>query len=68
MRRSSAGLESSSQSVSIYAAGAANVPMVAGSVTTTVTATGGNQPFSVQNPYLGMYVCIALVGVFPSRP
>ena len=51
----------------IYATGAASVPIAAGSVTTTVTATGGNQPFSVQNPYLGMYVCIALEGIYPSR-
>lgn len=33
----------------------------------SITSTGGGQPFSIQDPYLGMYVCIALVGIFPSR-
>ncbi len=28
---------------------------------------GGNQPFSNLNPYLTVNVCIALVGIFPSR-
>lgn len=29
--------------------------------------TGGNQPFSIIQPYLGLYYCIALEGIFPSR-
>ena len=29
--------------------------------------TGGGQSFNVRNPFLGMYVCIALTGLFPSR-
>ena len=28
---------------------------------------GGNQSFSIRNPFLGIYYCIALQGVFPSR-
>jgi microcystin-dependent protein len=28
---------------------------------------GGGQSMNIRNPYLGMYVCIALVGLFPSR-
>lgn len=28
---------------------------------------GSSNSISIQNPYLGMYVCIALVGVYPSR-
>ncbi len=28
---------------------------------------GSNQSFSVRNPFLGVYHCIALQGVFPSR-
>lgn len=28
---------------------------------------GGNQPFDIRNPYLGVYTSIALVGIFPSR-
>jgi microcystin-dependent protein len=29
--------------------------------------TGGNQSFNIQNPYLVMNYCIALVGIYPSR-
>lgn len=29
--------------------------------------TGSNVPFSNRNPFLGVYVSIALVGIFPSR-
>lgn len=28
---------------------------------------GGNQPYNIRNPFLGMYYCIAMQGVFPSR-
>lgn len=35
--------------------------------TATCGTAGGSQPFSIQNPYLGMNYCIALEGVFPSR-
>ncbi|MBX2827113.1 MAG: tail fiber protein [Flavobacteriaceae bacterium] len=28
---------------------------------------GGNQSFGIRDPYLGIYVCIALQGIFPSR-
>ncbi len=33
----------------------------------SIRNTGGGQPFSIEDPYLGMYVCIALVGLYPSR-
>ena len=33
----------------------------------TVKPTGGNQPFSVMQPYLGMNYIICLEGIFPSR-
>jgi microcystin-dependent protein len=33
----------------------------------TSAPTGGGQPFSNRNPYLGICVCIALWGIFPSR-
>ncbi len=38
-------------------------------VTTAVTVgqAGNSQPFPIRNPYLGMNVCIALTGIFPSR-
>lgn len=29
---------------------------------------GGNQPVSIRNPYLGLNFCIALEGIYPSRP
>lgn len=29
--------------------------------------SGSNQSFSIQNPFLGIYFCIATVGLFPSR-
>lgn len=32
-----------------------------------ISHTGGGAPFNIQDPYLGMYVCIALEGVYPSR-
>ncbi|MCH9697119.1 MAG: tail fiber protein [Gammaproteobacteria bacterium] len=28
---------------------------------------GGGQPINSRNPFLGLYVCIALTGVYPSR-
>jgi microcystin-dependent protein len=38
---------------------------VAGTV--TVGVAGGNQPFGIRNPYLGILHIIALQGIFPSR-
>jgi microcystin-dependent protein len=41
-----------------------------GSITTPTNATGiagGSQPFNIRNPYLGITVCIALEGIYPSR-
>jgi len=32
-----------------------------------ISHTGGGQAFSIQDPYLGMFWCIALQGVYPSR-
>jgi microcystin-dependent protein len=34
---------------------------------TMITNTGGNQPFSILQPYLTLNFCIALEGIFPSR-
>ena len=34
---------------------------------TSITNTGGNQPFSILQPYLTLNYCIALEGIFPSR-
>ncbi len=35
--------------------------------TISVANNGGNQGFNIRNPSLGMYTCIALVGIYPSR-
>ncbi len=32
-----------------------------------ISQSGGNQSHSIQQPYLAVYYCIALVGIFPSR-
>mgnify|MGYP004701633713 CR=1 FL=1 len=34
----------------------------------TSAPVGNGQPFSNRNPYLGINVCIALQGIYPSRP
>lgn len=36
-------------------------------ITGTTTPSGGNIPFEIRNPFLGINVCIAEVGIFPSR-
>ena len=33
----------------------------------TTSLSGGNQSFNIRNPFLGINVCIALQGIFPSR-
>lgn len=42
-----------------------------GGVSTTISGStsgsGGSQPFSLLNPFLGMYHCICLTGLYPSR-
>jgi microcystin-dependent protein len=50
-----------------YSASAPDVTMNAESATVTVGNTGGSQPFSIMQPYLGVYHSIALVGIYPSR-
>jgi microcystin-dependent protein len=32
-----------------------------------VTPQGGNQPFGIRNPYLGINFCIAMQGIYPPR-
>lgn len=64
--------------VAAYASAAPDVEMAAGSVTstvsggtaeTTVDATNsGSAPVSVRDPYLTLQACIALDGIFRSRP
>ena len=33
----------------------------------TSANNGGSQPYNNRNPFLGIYVCIALQGIYPSR-
>lgn len=47
------------------ASGTANTQLPMSS--TTTGSAGGNQPFSIMQPHLGMNYIIALEGVFPSR-
>ena len=50
----------------VYAVGTspANTPMSP----TAIGITGGNQPVSTQSPALAMNWCVAMAGIFPSRP
>lgn len=59
-------LGASAGSDTIYtSAGFSNDNLAAGTV--EVSNTGGNIPIQSRNPYLGIYVSIALIGIFPSR-
>jgi microcystin-dependent protein len=42
-----------------------NKNMATGSI--AMGYTGASSPFSNRDPYLGVYICIALVGLYPSR-
>ena len=50
----------------VYTATAAGTDAFAAD-TIAVANTGGSQPFNSRNPFLGIYVSIALEGVYPSR-
>lgn len=49
-----------------YSAAAVDVNMAAGAV--AVGSAGGGAPFSVRDPYVGLLYCVAMEGIFPSRP
>lgn len=51
------------ESADAYAAAPDGTAMNAG----MITASGGSQPHSIVQPYLGLNFCIALQGIFPSR-
>jgi microcystin-dependent protein len=36
-------------------------------VTSTAGNTGGNQPFNIKDPFLGLQYCVVQFGIFPSR-
>jgi microcystin-dependent protein len=52
------------EDISIYADQAPNVTMDP----RMIANTGGGQAFGLRDPYLAMTVCIALQGIYPSRP
>ena len=49
----------------LYSPGPADATMNPGAVTTS--NIGGNQPVNNLDPFLGVFFCIALQGIFPSR-
>lgn len=58
-------------SASIPATQPRNAPSLASSPVTmaagAIASSGGSQPHSNMQPYLGLSFCIALVGIFPAR-
>ena len=40
---------------------------VSSTISGTTSTSGSSIPFGIRNPFLGINVCIAMVGVFPSR-
>jgi microcystin-dependent protein len=52
------------EDIFIYSDQAPNVQMDS----RMIENTGGNQSFSLRDPYLAMTVCISLTGLYPSRP
>lgn len=73
-----AALATTKKSSQVYASGTPDQAMASGSVQTTITGgtaattvqatTGGTSPVPVRDPYLGLKACIALEGIYPSRP
>ena len=65
----SPGDEASSTSTLASSANGFSEEPTANSFLAGVTSknVGGNQSFNIRNPYLGINVCIALEGIFPSR-
>lgn len=43
--------------------GPANTSLAA----TSIGAAGGSQPVNIENPYLGLNMCIATTGIYPTR-
>ena len=73
-----AALATTKKSTQVYAAGTPDQAMASGSVQTTITGgtaattvdatNSGTSAVPVRDPYLGLKACIALFGIFPSRP
>ncbi len=46
---------------------AAGTLEVTSQISGTTSLAGGSQPFEIRDPFLGINVCIALFGIYPSR-
>jgi microcystin-dependent protein len=63
-----AGLGTAGNMPSIYRENPTTSDHLGGvSISGSTNLSGGNLPFQMRNPFLGINVCIALVGIFPSR-
>lgn len=58
-------LASNAVADTIFNSGDPSAMMASGNV--NVSNTGSSQSFNIREPYLAIYICIALVGIFPSR-
>lgn len=62
------GLSTGGSTPAIYQESPTTADHVGGVVISGSTAnSGGSQAFDIRNPYLGIYVSIAMQGIFPSR-
>ncbi len=62
------GFSTSGGTPEMYSEVAATTDKVGGvSISGTTAAAGSNLPIQSRNPFLGISICIALVGIFPSR-
>jgi microcystin-dependent protein len=64
------GLGTGGSMQSIYRespSGSDHIGGVSSTITGSTSLAGSNIPVNIRNPYLGMYYCIALEGIFPSR-
>ncbi|AET70825.1 microcystin-dependent protein [Desulfosporosinus orientis DSM 765] len=51
------------QEIDIYASGTPNTQLTS----TSTSPSGGSQPISIMQPYLGLHYIIALEGIYPTR-
>lgn len=60
------GIDGGGGDANIYYSGA--TPPLVNLSGGTAGPAGSNQPFGIMNPFLALNFCIALIGLFPSRP
>ncbi len=62
------GFSTGGATPSIYQADPTNADKVGGvNISGKTSPSGGQQGFNIRNPFLGVEMCIALQGIFPSR-